>query len=97
MARQILFGAQHAQPFARPFADFARIRAEEGRRDGNLFAFDEHEVQREVMAFHAPAPRRFRVGFAENRHEITLRVAWRAFALFEVADSGLIRKPGAFA
>src|SRR5207249_6974681 len=54
-------------------------------RDGNLVALGEQEIQRQMMTLDAPAPGAVRPGFAENRHEIKLRIAGRTFALLEVA------------
>ena len=76
-AAQFLLGGEHARAGAWAGADLAGVRAEKGRRQCRRGVTGGGEIQREMMPLHAPAPRFFAAGRAEDGHEIQLRVAHR--------------------
>ena len=66
------------------FLDLARVGREERRGGAHQLAVDQREVEGEVVAFPAEAPRALGVGRAEDRHEIVLGVAQRAGAFLQL-------------
>ena len=88
---EILLRGEDAQAGARAGADFCRVRAEEGRRHRDHFLVEIGEVEREMVALHAPAPGGVRTGFAEDGEGVILRIAeGRAgLVLFELCQDFL--------
>src|SRR5205085_2393904 len=86
VARQVFFRREHAQSLTRPLFDFSRIRPEKRWRRRHHQAFDDGEIERDVMPFDAPAPRAFRRRRAEDREVIKLRVARRTTSLLHLTQ-----------
>ena len=62
--RRVFHGPEDAQALLRPFdANLGGIGTEKRRRVGHRGVVGDREVQREVMAFDAPAPRTLAEGF----------------------------------
>jgi hypothetical protein len=75
LAREVLLGPERPQAGVRPLADLGRVGAEERRRRGVDAVADEREVQRYVVALHAPAPRLVLGRLAEHGEPVALRVS----------------------
>ncbi len=74
--RRILHRAEDAQTLLRSFdAHFRGIGAEERRRARDRGVVGDREMQRQMMAFDAPAPRALRRGRTENGEEVELGIA----------------------
>ena len=83
---EIILNTQHAQSGAGPVEDLGGIGAKERRRDRNIRAFNNGEIEGEMMALHAPAPGIVPAGFAENGDVIQLGIADRSLALLKIAQ-----------
>jgi hypothetical protein len=67
---EVFFFGEDAGAFARTVADLGGIGAEERRGDGDVVGVENGEIERNMMALEAPAPRGLGGRFAEDRHII---------------------------
>src|SRR5437868_3891950 len=75
LAGDVFFSAEHAQAASRPLTHLCGVRAEKARRRRDDAAIYRREVERQVMAFDAPAPLAFVRRLAKERKVIKRRVA----------------------
>lgn len=86
---EIFFGGEDALAFAGAGADFGGVGADEGRGEEDVLAVDDREVEREVVAFEAPAPGFVGGGFAEESDEVVGGIAATGVVLLELLEEEL--------
>ena len=85
---QVLCFGKDPQPLARAVLNRGGVGSEKRRSRGGNFAAVHHEIQRQMMSLHSPAPFGRFGRFAKNCEIVILRIADRPFAHLLLSENG---------